>query len=1014
MSGEQHNAERLAEIRLEESVRGDAARSLCEAAQTARLAAIETTHYFSCSPDCTRRTSHLSSRMRPFRKTKALVQWPAEAAVMITESYPAFARIGLRENPGKNLNQIICPDRDSNPRHLVSRPDALTVTPQHHNIFLMPDRYQVKTVSNKVHKTTTILQILIESDVPLLLQLFYLPDSASALLRSQILFWPDFEWIKECNENGTSICLNWFKGSQLQASLRAKDSSTQAKVSCSEIVLRAPQDREISACMQLDGAQLYGGGIKGLQYWPSQHNIKDHVAYVTGMDSSEGVVEPYWLTSSGIAVFVPPDVPLFVSQNKTHLCLAAKIESPYLPDDTGEVSLQYHLCSGSDPVTTHMHATQSFLPLPRDIPAERVFRHPIWSTWARYKKNINTSIVSDFADQILHYGFNNSQLEIDDNWETCYGSAEFDVSKFEDPKGLVQSLKNRGFHVTLWTHPFFNLDCPAREVALQKHYLCTGTNNSETLTKWWNGVASMINITNPEAATWWADRLVNIIDSSDIRVVDAESLGSTLEENGCGTALERWGFCLAVICDERAFVVETRSGIVSNYVWKRGRAVESVDRSTVSRWASRLSGERGQANIPDTPRSGTPCTARSPDNVQRFDNVVVADKRVTVKELSLQGLCQQKKFKTAPLAEKIMAAVFYNSEGLLLVDIMLHGTTINSNVYVATVKKLQARLSRVRPHREKQYVLLLHDNVWSHVSHKITDQIRKLGWATLKQSTYSPDLAQCDYHLFGKLKESLRGTSFEDDDSLVHAAKEWLKRGGPDFYRVDIQAPCPNVEYNFDDFKYDAGEAGFLPGSPETVASISDQKAAEVRVVYRNQGEPIFARMSDKKSTWDTGSGLKSLVTTLLAMNMVGYSFVMPDMVGGNGYGNFPDKELFIRWLQANTFMPTIQFSFAPWDYDDETVEIAKKFTSLHYQYSDKILELARKKVADGTPINLPLWWLDPTDEETLTIDSADIHRQLCEVYGDDAISDGMVRRWVRKFNEGRVSVHDEQRIFDQ
>ncbi|KAJ4441546.1 hypothetical protein ANN_11402 [Periplaneta americana] len=41
-----------------------------------------------------------------------------------TESYPAFARIGLREN------QVTCPDRDSNPGHLVSQPDALTVTPQ--------------------------------------------------------------------------------------------------------------------------------------------------------------------------------------------------------------------------------------------------------------------------------------------------------------------------------------------------------------------------------------------------------------------------------------------------------------------------------------------------------------------------------------------------------------------------------------------------------------------------------------------------------------------------------------------------------------------------------------------------------------------------------------------------------------------------------------------------------------------------------------------------------------------
>ncbi|KAJ4433810.1 hypothetical protein ANN_16122 [Periplaneta americana] len=51
-------------------------------------------------------------------------------AICNTESYPAFARIGLRENPGKTLKQVNCPDQDSNPGHLVSRPDALTVTPQ--------------------------------------------------------------------------------------------------------------------------------------------------------------------------------------------------------------------------------------------------------------------------------------------------------------------------------------------------------------------------------------------------------------------------------------------------------------------------------------------------------------------------------------------------------------------------------------------------------------------------------------------------------------------------------------------------------------------------------------------------------------------------------------------------------------------------------------------------------------------------------------------------------------------
>jgi len=40
----------------------------------------------------------------------------------------------------------------------------------------------------------------------------------------------------------------------------------------------------------------------------------------------------------------------------------------------------------------------------------------------------------------------------------------------------------------------------------------------------------------------------------------------------------------------------------------------------------------------------------------------------------------------------------------------------------------------------------------------------------------------------------------------------------------------------------------------------------------------------------------------------------------------------------------------------------------------------------------------------------SDIHHQICQVYGDNAMSDGMVRKWVRMFNEGRENVHDELR----
>jgi len=38
------------------------------------------------------------------------------------------------------------------------------------------------------------------------------------------------------------------------------------------------------------------------------------------------------------------------------------------------------------------------------------------------------------------------------------------------------------------------------------------------------------------------------------------------------------------------------------------------------------------------------------------------------------------------------------------------------------------------------------------------------------------------------------------------------------------------------------------------------------------------------------------------------------------------------------------------------------------------------------------------------------IHHQICHVYGDNAMSDGLVRKWVRLFDEGRENLHDEAR----
>lgn len=137
----------------------------------------------------------------------------------------------------------------------------------------------------------------------------------------------------------------------------------------------------------------------------------------------------------------------------------------------------------------------------------------------------------------------------------------------------------------------------------------------------------------------------------------------------------------------------------------------------------------------------------------------------------------------------------------------------------------------------------------------------------------------------------------------------------------------------------------------------------EVRSGFRTQSLPIFTRMWDLDSVWTWDNGLPNFITKLLQLNMVGYGFVLPDMVGGNGYhGVRPDKELFIRWVQANVFMPAIQFSYVPWDFDSETIAICKQFTKLHADYTNTIIHQFKMLTLFGEPVNPPIWWIDPND----------------------------------------------------
>ncbi|KAL3925818.1 MAG: hypothetical protein SGPRY_003561 [Prymnesium sp.] len=188
-------------------------------------------------------------------------------------------------------------------------------------------------------------------------------------------------------------------------------------------------------------------------------------------------------------------------------------------------------------------------------------------------------------------------------------------------------------------------------------------------------------------------------------------------------------------------------------------------------------------------------------------------------------------------------------------------------------------------------------------------------------------------------------------------------------------------ETGVDGFKFDAGEGEFAPLSlvplPNLYAGRWARFAArfggggEVRSAHESQDAAtcnlgyfrllrlqlllaiVWVREFDKQSRWDTSNGLRSLVSSALQFGVLGYAWVLPDMVGGNAYnddapqpaeqapgavdeagqgaggarntsgfwyGSLPDEELYTRWCTANALLPALQFSIAPWQYDAKVV----------------------------------------------------------------------------------------------
>ena len=116
-------------------------------------------------------------------------------------------------------------------------------------------------------------------------------------------------------------------------------------------------------------------------------------------------------------------------------------------------------------------------------------------------------------------------------------------------------------------------------------------------------------------------------------------------------------------------------------------------------------------------------------------------------------------------------------------DFLPRGATINSEYYCRVLSDVHTRLrEKKRPGLITKGVLFLQDNARAHIAHRTKCTLQQLVWEVLPHPTYSPDLGQSDFYLFGPLKEFLGGQHFSNDDEVKQAVLGWFNRTDKSFY----------------------------------------------------------------------------------------------------------------------------------------------------------------------------------------------------------------------------------------
>ncbi len=139
------------------------------------------------------------------------------------------------------------------------------------------------------------------------------------------------------------------------------------------------------------------------------------------------------------------------------------------------------------------------------------------------------------------------------------------------------------------------------------------------------------------------------------------------------------------------------------------------------------------------------------------------------------GEARPKKARMLKLQVKTMLVSFFDKKGLIHKEFLPQKTTMNAELYLNILQQLCEWIHRIRPKLwANNSWLFLQDNAPVHCTFKICDfAINQVN--ALDHPPYSPDLTPCDFFLFCKIKNTLKGYRFQSVENIQKNSTAVLK-----------------------------------------------------------------------------------------------------------------------------------------------------------------------------------------------------------------------------------------------